>query len=152
MTRRGVQSVFVCTVILCCAGCSRIIELSADGLAIPVSMTADAGRPYSVIRHFSTSLGFTTPIGSRIFGGDPPELMTIIGQEMKKSPGDAVVNLKITVMVDSKTYTVQGDIVKFAGNDEGSVQIKKAVDTLATAPMPGKSVLEFDPETGLPKQ
>ncbi len=133
-------------------GCMGALNLSVRGSNTPVSFTANIGRPYVLVRHFVSNNGYSTPVGSRLFGGEEQDLKLLIEQEMRKTPGDAVVNLSIHIAIDYKSFTAEGDIVKFKMEDEIKRMSTVKIDPETGLPLKGKTVEQFDPETGLPKK
>jgi hypothetical protein len=133
-------------------GCMGAMNLSVRGLNIPVSFTANIGRPYVVVRHFISDGGYATPVINRIFGKEEQDLKLLIEQEMRKTPGDAVVNLSIHIAIDYKSFSAEGDIVKFKQAEEIKRIPAMSVDPETGLQLNKKTTQQFDPETGLPKK
>ncbi|MFZ4620817.1 MAG: hypothetical protein ACOYNS_09670 [Bacteroidota bacterium] len=133
-------------------GCLGAMNLSVRGLNVPVTFTPNIGRPYVVVRHFISADGYATPGMNRIFGKEEQDLKLLIEQELRKTPGDAVVNLSIRIAIDYKSFTAEGDIVKFKQQDEIKRIPVVTVDPETGLPIKKKNTDQFDPETGLPKK
>lgn len=76
-------------------GCMMEIGFTAQQIEVPVSMTSQLGRPYITVRHFSVTQDRSALFIKRLWGGGLPDIHGMIERELKKTPGDAVVNLSI---------------------------------------------------------
>lgn len=82
-------------------------------------------------------------------GASDRELYALIINEMKRMPGDAVVNLHIRVSGDYRSYSVEGDVVRFIDPAPSiPLSIIKSDTTLSDRPHHA-GVPRFDPNTGM---
>ncbi len=82
-------------VMLMFQGCMMEIGFTAQGIDVPVSMTSHAGRAYTVLRHFTIEQDRSSLFIKRLWGGGLPDITSMLAKELKKTPGDAIINLSI---------------------------------------------------------
>lgn len=93
---RSLQKLSYCLIIMMVLqGCMMEIGFTVRQTDIPVSMTPQAGRPYTIIRHFTIEQDHSALFIKRLWGGGLPDMTSMLAKELKKTPGDAIVNLSI---------------------------------------------------------
>ncbi len=92
----SIKILFCCLIIvLMFQGCMMEIGFSAKEIDVPVSMTSQVGRPYTVIKHFTVEQDRSSLFIKRLWGGGLPDITAMLSKELKKTPGDAIINLSI---------------------------------------------------------
>ena len=107
-------------------GCAKI-NLDARGQDNVLSMTKNANKPYTVIKHFKVRDRAYFWVFSLITSKEP-EVQALIAKEVKAAGGDGAINVKVFGEYDPldaivsflvgwifamRSYEVEGDIIKY---------------------------------------
>jgi hypothetical protein len=170
--------VFLLGILACLTGCMTL-DFSVKNTAVPVLLNAPSEKEYVVVEHFSVLQDRSMLFLKRLHGGGHPDIQGMLDKQLKKTPGDAIINLTITG--ETREMDVVGPLIfGIAGafvftplviiafepmyadlksySIEGDViRYTKKENRIPIDPETGMPVQtpapgEFDPETGLPKK
>lgn len=71
------------------------LEFSAKNSIVPVLLNAPAENEYIVVEHFSVLQDRSMLFLKRLHGGGHPDVNAMLASQLKKTPGDAIINLTI---------------------------------------------------------
>ena len=176
--RSIVSGVFALGVLSCLTGCMTL-DFSVKNSAVPVLLNTPAEKEYVIVEHFSVLQDRSMLFLKRLHGGGHPDIQGMLDKQLKKTPGDAIINLSITG--ETREMDVVGPLIfGIAGafmfspliiiafepifadlktySIEGDVirytgQANRIqIDPETGLPIHTSAPGEFDPETGLPKK
>ncbi len=72
------------------------LDFSVKNTAVPVLLNTPAEKEYVVVEHFSVLQDRSLLFLKRLHGGGHPDFQGMLDKQLKKTPGDAIINLSIT--------------------------------------------------------
>jgi hypothetical protein len=90
--RRTVAAVMIA--VLSFAGCASV-NMEALNVGVPVLMNGKDIPPPAVVTHFSIRQEEEFVFLHRLYGGGKPDVNEMIQRQLLKTPGDAVINVRI---------------------------------------------------------
>lgn len=71
------------------------LDFSIKHADVPVLLNTPADTAYIVVEHFSLVQDRSMLFLKRLHGGGHPNIQALLEKQLKKTPGDAIINLKI---------------------------------------------------------
>lgn len=138
--RKTIAIAFIALSLAIFAGCMTV-QLTAEGVEKPASMTSNVNKKFTIVKHFSRDVKGIFLVFNLVTISEP-KVNEIIRNELVAGQGDAVINIRIqgqTTFIDGlvpvaaglgaaflspfgvfasyliglRTYTVEGDVIKY---------------------------------------
>jgi hypothetical protein len=84
-------------------GCASF-ELTALRSSVPVQMNTQQSRPYTIVSHFTVTQEKPFLFLQRMFGAGYPNVENLLNAQLQLTPGDAIINLKISCGTDAADF------------------------------------------------
>jgi hypothetical protein len=142
-----------------------MLDFSVKNAPVPILLNAPGEKNYIVVEHFSMVQDRSMLFLKRLHGGGHPDIPAMLEKQLKKTPGDAIINLKIageTREMDVVAPVIFGIAGSFVFPPFFILALEPLFTDLKTYSIEGdvirytgstdgkKDPIRIDPETGLP--